>query len=445
MFSPVFLLVLSLFVAGQSPSPSFTSQVSIAFYYSRPSPAHSHHHQLFTNLAASFTDSNVRLIVIDINSTTTRPPVSAVPSIHASLGREYLGAYFGNWSEDSIRDFIWLSLTAFPRPRELSSVADLLMFQRTEPVNIVIFSERGSAFSTELLSALGSRTRLLPIASCPSDEIANDAGIPMRPLFVITRPLDGVQVPVQRYSRASLLRRIQPLITPIQNGVLGDIAGGKWTLAVLLDRANASHWQRAGDVFRHCGSVFGKTVAYQSCDFFDCPALIQLCEVTNASEPIFIAFRKDGTGVRELVYREKRVSPTAVRLWLRAQVQRQQADEAATKGRGIPVIPATRFAEVVGNKSSVTIMLIGSIDRDYYNTLKKLDKARGKIGIDNVALARFYRFDPVLQPTGKLPIVERAGAWVAVYFAGSEKCAFPANVSVDAMSTKLSECFAGET
>jgi hypothetical protein len=166
--------------------------------------------------------------------------------------------------------------------------------------------------------------------------------------------------------------------------------------------------------------------------------------VTNTTEPIFLAFRKDGVDPRELVYREGKTTPTAVRVWLRTQMEVLQGDDKKTKGIGIPILPATRFADVVGNVSASAVILFGSPSNEYYKALKTLNKVRGPGSGDRFANARFYRFDPEVQLRAGLPITERGKLWIAVYTGGKEVCWFPAIIAFEAMDENLNQCFKTE-
>jgi hypothetical protein len=99
-----------------------------------------------------------------------------------SLIKKHSGEFSGNWSDASIREFISRYLE--PPYSEITSLVNLLHFQNSEQVNIAIFSD--------------------PIAFCPRNEIVRQSGFSSS--FVITRPLDGVQIPVQRYTQTSLLK-----------------------------------------------------------------------------------------------------------------------------------------------------------------------------------------------------------------------------------------------
>jgi hypothetical protein len=291
-------------------------------------------------------------------------------------------------------------------------------------VNLVIFSEPNSSFSLELLDTLGVRSRLIPISFVPSPTIAAETGVKLFPSFVINRPLDGVRLLAQRYSPATLFNRLQPLITPIRSEVIGETAHTKWTLAVLLDRSNASHWHEAGAIFRHCGTVFGRKVAYQACDFFECPSYASVLEVVNVTVPVYFALKKFGEQVIERLYRGGRKSPTAIRVWMREQMMAMREEKKRTAGFDIPAMPASSFKKFIEPRGSPAVVFIGSPEeKGYYQRLAEFARLKKT---DNWRGARFFKFDPLQQPIGGIPIERDGRPRIAVFASDREMCTLSA-------------------
>jgi hypothetical protein len=316
-------------------------------------------------------------------------------------------------------------------------MVELLDFQQQEPVNIVVFSRPDSDFSKVLIATLGPRARLLPIAFVTDQHLTTEFGVRVTPSFVINRPLDNVRIQVQRYTRATLLQGLQPLITVVRSEVLGDCAGVKWTLAALVDRANTSHWHEASGIFRHCAIVFGRKVTYQACDFFDCMRMANLVGVTNVSEPVYIALKKSHDEIIEKIYRGDRSSPSRVRTWLRDQMAVATDEKRRMRELNVPAVPAPVFDAMVANGTTPTLVLFGNPNTEYYKALKCFVAVK-KSGI--FGNAKFCRFNPETQPTIGLPIRNGKTPRIGVYLAGEELCAVDPERPHTAMIPAIEQC-----
>jgi hypothetical protein len=210
----------------------------------------------------------------------------------------------------------------------------------------------------------------------------------------------------------------------------------------LVDRENASHRQRVSEIFRHCGSVFKTTVVYQICDFFECPRLTTLVNITNASEPVYLALNNYKGNIAEIMYREKKKSPTAMRVWLRAQMNGQKELEKIIRKWDIPVLPAMEFLNVTGNRSWISVVLIGSPRPDYEDVLKKLCEIRSWGDLNQYGQVRFFRFDPVLQPIGGIQMNYDGELKLVMYVDGME-CQKPVNLTGSNMLKDLKSCIKG--
>jgi hypothetical protein len=163
-----------------------------------------------------------------------------------------------------------------------------------------------------------------------------------------------------------------------------------------------------------------------------------MLEMTDMSEPVFVAFRTRDGNSKEILYREGRPTPTAIRIWLRAEMRADQADQVAVRGISIPFIPSVHFETAVLTAMMRVVVIFGKRDQAYYEALRTFHRARVSIP---GAPERVLRFDPFTQPIGRLPIVAKDGVWIATYYEGKEKCRCPGNLSLAAMTEALKQCF----
>jgi hypothetical protein len=412
--------------------------VTLILCYSQRSPWHLPFINSFSIVAKHIDAQPVATAVIDISfaSHPSLPRVCAVPSIHALAGDEYIGTFSGSWTDGGILSFVQQCQSPPPEPVMIDSMLQLLDFEQTEPVNIVVFSPPSSDFSRELCAAIGARARLLPIAFVTDRALAARLGISVTPSFVINRPLEFVRFHGQRYTRASLLPKLRPLITVIHSETLGDCAGAKWTLAVLLDYANVSHWREASEIFQHCAMVFGTKVAYQACDFFVCLQMSRLVGVRNVSEPVYIALKKSDEEIIERLYRGVRKSPTLLRTWLRDQMKISANEKMMMRGINVPAVPAAVFHAMVANHTP-TVILFGNPDPEYYKALKQFVSVRRSGYFERV---RFCRFNPIVQPMNGLPIKDGKIPRIGVYVAGEEVCTVDAECPYTATVPVIEQC-----
>lgn len=159
----------------------------------------------------------------------------AARSTAASAGNSW--AFDGPWSSWALTAFC-RRCAAPPNYPTLRLVAGVLQLQRSTPLNLVVFDARGAL---NLWSA-----RLLPIAFVPSQGTADGLDPVAKPSLSITRPFDGgiSMLPLHACAIFSAVG------TDSRHGeAIGDHIGPNWTLAVVLDRKNASPWPAASEIF----------------------------------------------------------------------------------------------------------------------------------------------------------------------------------------------------
>jgi hypothetical protein len=119
----------------------------------------------------------------------------------------------------------------------------------------------------------------------------------------------------------------------------------------------------------------------------------------------------------------------------------QQKVEKVTAKWNISILPAVAFSNVIEDAS---VVLLGSLGPEYDQALKTLSQVKNEGRLNDFGRqVRFFRFDPVLQSIGGLPMsYDGELKVVAVAYAdGKEKCRKPRSLSLEDLEMGLRECF----
>jgi hypothetical protein len=427
------MLAVLVGLAGAVVDPA----LSFVFYHRRNTPSHQRFLDVFLETADALKNESFAFLTVDVVAFAP-PRLTALPAVHCHLGGEFLGAFDRAWRRAELAAFC-AQCSAPPNFQTLQSSIDVLRFQSSSPVNVVVFAERGAPFADALLATLGARARLLPVAFAPSPSVACEVGHCQVPSLAITRPFDCTHFTARRYSRASLFRRLQPLIGVLNGEAIGDHIDSDWTLAVVLNRENASHWHFASKIFKHCAVVFGKSVSYRASDFFARPALAALLGVNNGTVPRFLAVENINGVLRERVYRENRVSPRTVRLWLREQMKAADRERKVIGQAPIPPIAAEDLTDAI-EKGRLCVILIASLEAKHASLIKRFVKLKDARVAHN---ATFARFDPELQPAAGLSIAREAAPRIRVFAPNATQCDIEFTHADDKIVELIERCLPG--
>jgi hypothetical protein len=416
-----------------------TNRQTIVFFYRSDSPEHVRLLSFVSRLPA-VTPPNITVATFDVAARRERlsgVPLSDLPAILAFVGHSYAGTFYGRWTPDEITTFALSFGDERRGPVVFQSPLQVLEFRGIDPVNVIVFAGPGSAYARSFLAALGARAALLPLAFVENEMLAAESGARVFPSFVINRPFDDVQHPAELFPRDLLHRKLRPLITPIRHRVLGSSLATNWTLAALVDCANASHRRIAASIFKHCGAIFGDLVNYQICDFRDCAREANVVGPARGSEPVILALTRS----LPIIYREREAVPRGVRVWLRSQMalDRRISDFMTANGE-IPSLASTQFTEVVENTSTDSVLLVGnpqSHQRFYriFGTLIAVKRI-----LEKSPAVKFYRFDPVSQPSAGLKLPVSQELQIIVFPAGDAGMVIvEAREDVDFLLAKIGE------
>lgn len=300
-------------------------------------------------------------------------PITQSPELAFFIDQKYAGSYYGNWTDSSILDFISDFIQESRRPTELSSISQIHEFQETKPVNLILFGEYHSNLAADFLTFF-EQYSTIPVARVSNSALAYLVGIEKTPMIQLNRPLDEIQVNFEQFSVHRLQQSIHSIIKPIhKNQLFGNSIKTPWTLIALVDNNNSVHRHIYAEVAKHCRTIFGSFINYESCDFFVCNRLTSYSRVNNITNPVFFAMKqyeyKNST--KPIQYKSNVISPVAIRKWLRDIITTKphQLDLYAEEINARPILTVDKheFLEIINDNSTDSLFLFNIRPKTFQN------------------------------------------------------------------------------
>ncbi|KAK8885046.1 hypothetical protein M9Y10_044174 [Tritrichomonas musculus] len=339
-------------------------------------------------------------------------PINQNPEIAIFKNGEYAGSYYGDWIDTSINSYISSFVHDSWSPIQLNSLTSIIDFKEKEPVNLIFYGEDYVKLAHKFRTFFNNYPAI-PIAYVSNQELATLAGVKNYPIIQLNQPLDEVNKIFESFNQNSLKKALVPLISPIfKNQIAGNSIKSQWTLIALVDKQNPIHRHTFAEIVKHCKIVFGTSINYQSCDFFDCEELTQLSSVSNTTNPILFAIKQFElkNSSKPIQYKQGPLVPISVRKWLRkiTSVQDLEGDKLAKKLKTNPItsISQSDFIKLVKDNSTDSIFLI-NIKQKIQNNEGNQNKEHSSSSNEfNQYLAILYKLKTLFKDTENVHFYE---------------------------------------
>lgn len=289
--------MLSIFVALVSCHDFLQkSPVTVVFVYSSLSEC-SAEFNIMNTLAPYFKD-NVTIQLIDAEvhrDFVQNTNVYEYPSLLYFQNGHYSGTYYGRWTEELIID--WIETLGHPStPLTLTTQYSIRKFQKTRPVNMLIFASPESEYARHAVTSMGFLANSIPYAFVDDKSLIQSIGATLYSIQ-INRPLDNYSVSAKTFTPERLQRKLFTRIKPITtSNAIGQAVRVAWTVVSFVDSHNDSHVAITAKSLKKCAAVFGRDVLLQTCSFDDCSEFVTQRGIMRSTNPVFVAARKDPFG-----------------------------------------------------------------------------------------------------------------------------------------------------
>ncbi|OHT12967.1 hypothetical protein TRFO_16912 [Tritrichomonas foetus] len=348
--------------------------------------------------------------------------IAILPTIAVYVKGLFVKILDTDYSEENLRAYCQNLVS--PPINEIHTLAEYYNFSSQTPSNIVIFDPKKSGIQRGAVRAVSDYGVESHIGIIKNSTIATILGKSSSNSFVeINRPFEGVSQHSQDFSTAEFIRFATSNVRFLDSPeMFGMSTSADSVLTALYDKRDPYHQYEINRVFAHVYQTHGKKIAFQVCDYFNCPLQSETFNALDTNLPTLLITSKTQGGRTE-PYPAKAIKFDRLDRWINAAafgIRDANADEEEKpEDDEVPYLLGSNFQNLALDPKFDVIIFVGSPTMKMYHSSREQFKKLMKIfGV--IKGTKFFEFNPKIQHVMGLQLPKSDNPLISIWPAQAE-------------------------